>query len=230
MSQKKRGIETLKKLSKCEDFNKHIYETIKPYTGKKVLEVGAGIGNITRFLINEKEISVCDIDKNAIKILEEKFHSNISIIEWDIEKEPDDELKARFDSVVCLNVLEHIEDDEKALLNLKETLCGDGNLIILVPAHKFLYSPLDENLGHFKRYSKKELKELLEKTGLKIEKIFYFNFLGLFGWLLTGKIFRKGDLPSSQLGIYNILSKIFIPLEKKLPLPTGLSIIAIARK
>jgi SAM-dependent methyltransferase len=133
------------------------------------------------------------------------------------------------DSVICFNVLEHIEQDEKALKNIFLLLEPKGRLLLLVPSHPWHYGGLDQHLGHHRRYGKKELKNKLEATGFKVIFLQYFNLIGILGWFLNSKILKRKRLPSFQLRIYNLLVPLF-KLEKILPLPFGTSLLVVAEK
>jgi SAM-dependent methyltransferase len=133
------------------------------------------------------------------------------------------------DSVICFNVLEHINEDEKALKNIFNLLEPGGRLLLFAPSHSWLYGTLDQHLGHYRRYGKKELKNRLETIGFKVVVLRYFNRIGIWGWFLNSKILRRKRLSSFQLRVYNLLVPLF-KLEKFLPLPFGTSLIAVAEK
>jgi hypothetical protein len=132
--------------------------------------------------------------------------------------------------VVCLNVLEHIEDDHRALVNARALLePAGGRLILLVPAHARLFSPLDEKMGHFRRYGRADLSASLERAGFEVESVRWFNMLGMLGWWLNGRVLRRDRLPTRQLALYNLLSRYWLAAEKRSRLPVGLSLLAVAR-
>ena len=120
-------------------------------------------------------------------------------------------------------------DDRAALSRLREALSPSGSLVLLVPAHPSLFSPLDEAVGHYRRYSRAELERALADTGFRIERLFPFNFWGLFGWWLNGVLLRRSRLPGAQLSLFGQLSGGLTLLERLLGPPIGLSWIAIAR-
>jgi SAM-dependent methyltransferase len=133
------------------------------------------------------------------------------------------------DSVICFNVLEHIEQDEKALRNIFGVLEPKGRLLLLVPSHPWLYGTLDHYLGHHRRYGKKELRNKLETIGFKIIFLKDFNRIGMLGWFLNSKILKTKRLPSFQLRIYNLLVPLF-KLEEFFPLPFGTSLLGVVEK
>lgn len=225
--------ETLSKMNALERFNRHLYETILPYCGERILEVGAGTGNITRFLLLRADVTATDINAASVARLREEMgmRDGFEAFVWDISRPPPPELLGkRYDTVVCLNVLEHVEDHENALRNMRDCLLStNGRLVLLVPAYKVLFSTLDRALGHHRRYDRTELERLLNENGFIVERILPFNFLGLFGWAINGKVLQRDRLPIGQLGIYELTAPIALPIERRTRPPIGLSLIAIAR-
>ncbi len=225
--------ETLTKMNALERFNRHLYETIAPYCGDRILEVGSGTGNITQFLLQRAAVTATDIHADALSRLDDQFsaYDGFSVRTWDVSRPlPDDLVFDNFDTVVCLNVLEHVEDDVAALKNMRPALqFSGGRLVLLVPAGPALYSPLDEGLGHFRRYEADGLKTLLESTGYEIETSMSFNALGMLGWFVNGRVLKRNRLPVGQLAIYEHLAPLALPIERRLALPFGLSLVIIAR-
>ena len=135
----------------------------------------------------------------------------------------------RIDTVVCLNVLEHIEDDRATLADMYDLLQPGGRLVLLVPAFARLYGTLDEHLRHFRRYEKDELEGKVREAGFVLENLMYLNRPGIFGWWLNGKLLRRRVLPRSQLLAFKLLMPL-LEREKERPPSTGLSLVAIGRK
>jgi hypothetical protein len=125
--------------------------------------------------------------------------------------------------------LEHIEDEHGALANARRILdASRGRLILLVPAHPALYGPLDEKLGHFRRYTRRALKDALTRAGFRIESMQWLNMLGMPGWWLNARVLRRDRLPSFQMAAYNVLSRVILPIENWIGPPVGLSLVAVA--
>src|SRR6185437_5122059 len=137
--------------------------------------------------------------------------------------------EAPIDTILMMNVLEHIEDDSQALAHLRTLLPPGGKLVIVVPAHQLLYSKMDANIDHFRRYAKKGLVELLEKNGYAIRQAKYANWLGAVGWFVNGRIFRRKLIPSRQLRLFDFLI-FLLRIEKYVPPPFGLSLFVVAEK
>ena len=225
--------ETLSKMNSLERFNRHVFGTIAPFLGSAILEVGAGTGNITRFLMSKADVTATDRNPASIELLGEQFaeHDGFKARLWDMVQDPPaDLIEAGYDTVVCLNVLEHVEDHDAALRNMQAILRkSGGRLILLVPAYEALFSGLDRSLGHHRRYELGDLLGRVEAAGFDVEKHFRFNLVGLLGWALNGRVLGRNRLPSGQLGAYELIAPLTLPIEKRLNLPVGLSLIVVAR-
>jgi len=226
------GLTTLEALTEAKNYNRWIASNFYPYIKAPLLEFGAGIGNISELLSSYTPLCLTDTDERLLAHLKHKFsHINdVSVDFLDIIQPPPDHLVESFQSVIGINVLEHIEDDEKALSHLGSLLRPSGRLLLLVPSKKWAYTDLDRQLGHFRRYEKKELAVKLVKASFRIEKLYFFNVVGLMGWIIRDKIQRSEGLKPSQISIFESLVPILKPIESKVRLPLGISLIAIAQK
>jgi 2-polyprenyl-3-methyl-5-hydroxy-6-metoxy-1,4-benzoquinol methylase len=227
------GLVTLNVIEKANRFNEWMYNAISPDCKGRILEIGSGIGNISKFFINDnKKIVLSDLRNNYCELLKEKFKNPILKIDlvnpnFDVEYKS---LFQTFDSVFALNVIEHIENDILAINNCKKLLKEGGNLIILVPAYQWLFNNFDNELEHFRRYSRKGIKNIIKKNNLKVEKLFFFNVIGIFGWFLSGKILKKKTIPEGQMNLFNFLVPVFKLADKIVFRKIGLSVICIAKK
>jgi glycosyltransferase involved in cell wall biosynthesis len=224
--------QTLQKMKKLHRYNQWIFFKFRPFLGKRVLEIGSGIGNITKFLLDRDLVIATDVESNYLTLLKNTFgnYKKFRIESFDISgAELGCFQSDHLDSVVCFNVLEHIEQDENVLKNIFNLLEHGGRLLLLVPCHSWLYGSLDQHLGHCRRYGKKELKYKLETIGFKVVFLEYFNRIGILGWFLNSKILRRKRLPPFQLRIYNLCVPLF-KLEKFFPLPFGTSLLAVGEK
>jgi glycosyltransferase involved in cell wall biosynthesis len=224
--------QTLQKMKRLRRYNQWIFSQFRPFLGKRVLEIGSGIGNITKFLLDRELVIATDVEPKYLTFLKETFgkYKKFRVEGFDISGSEMERYRSyHIDSVICFNVLEHIEQDEKALKNIFNLLEPGGRLLLLTPSHSWLHGTLDRHLGHYRRYGKKELKNKLETIGFKVVFLRYFNRIGMMGWFLNSKILRRKRLPSFQLRIYNLLVPLF-KLEKFLPLPFGTSLLVVAEK
>jgi glycosyltransferase involved in cell wall biosynthesis/protein-L-isoaspartate O-methyltransferase len=226
------GYVTLERMGKLSRYNDWIWQSIAPYVGNRVLEVGAGIGNMTRVLYGRDLIVATDLELPYLHILRNRFARNPTIEVERLDLNSDDCLALKrheFDTVVCLNVLEHIEDHEGALQRLYEVLMPGGRLALFVPADQKLFGTMDTQVGHFRRYSREELQSLLEGAGFVTEKITYQNIFGRFGWWLNGRVLKRAHLPSGQSRLFDFFVPMLRKLEPENP-SRGLSLIAVATK
>ena len=227
------GIETLEAIANADKFNEWMFETIRPYCKGKILEVGSGIGNISEFFINNKyDIVLSDVRDNYCDILSQKFNNSVVLLDL-----VDDDFDTRYkdilgtcDTVFALNVVEHIKDDGLAIRNCKKLLRTDGNLVILVPSYQLLYNRFDEELEHYRRYNRTGLNALITNSDLKLIHSQYFNFAGIFGWILSGSILKKKTIPAGQMRLYNYLVPIFKIVDKIMFNRMGLSVISVGKK
>jgi glycosyltransferase involved in cell wall biosynthesis len=224
--------QTLQRMKKLHRYNQWIFSKFQPYLGRRVLETGSGIGNITKFLLDRDLIIATDVETKYLTLLKNTFgkYKKFMIEQLDISKTEVKRYQSyHIDSVICFNVLEHIEQDEKPLKKIFELLEPGGRLLLLVPSHPWLYGSLDEHLGHQRRYGKKELRNKLETAGFRVIFLKHFNRIGILGWFLDSRILRRKRLPLFQLRIYNLFVPLF-KLEKFFPLPFGTSLLAVAEK
>jgi SAM-dependent methyltransferase len=224
---------TLYLLEEAVAYHRWIFEKIRPWLGKSILEVGCGIGNITGLLLNHGRVIAADMNEDYLRIIKEKFrsHSNLKeVLLWDIQMKPPKELSTVIDTIVCSNVLEHVEDDDSVLKNFYQLLPAGGRLVVLVPALNILYNVLDQELGHFRRYSRKELLKKLTLNGFNVRYLKFFNFFGIFGWFVNGVLLRRRFLSKRQVRIFNKMVPFFNQLEKVIPSFVGQSLIAIGEK
>jgi glycosyltransferase involved in cell wall biosynthesis len=224
--------QTLRRMSKLQRYNQWIFSKFHPFLGRRVLEIGSGVGNITKFLLDRDLVIATDVESQYLNLLKNNFekYKKFSVEHLDISGTEMERYRSyHIDSVICFNVLEHIEQDEKALRNIFGVLEPKGRLLLLVPSHPWLYGTLDHYLGHHRRYGKKELRNKLETIGFKIIFLKDFNRIGMLGWFLNSKILKTKRLPSFQLRIYNLLVPLF-KLEEFFPLPFGTSLLGVVEK
>lgn len=227
------GQTTLEAIDKADNFNEWMYQTIKPYCTGKVLEIGSGIGNISRYFLRDQfDITFSDIRTSYCEVLIQKFPAS-KIVELDLVDADFDNkfasLLGTFDTVYALNVVEHIKDDNLAIQNAKKLLKDGGNIIILVPAYQSLYNRFDVVLEHYRRYTSGTLNTLIGKH-FKIIHSQYFNFIGIFGWFFSGSILKKKTVPAGQMTLFNKLVAIFKLADKILLNKAGLSVISVGKK
>lgn len=232
------GLETLERFANAPAFNQWLYSSISRHCSGRILEIGSGIGNISGLLLKDHtQVTLSDLRQVYCDKLQERFGKDTHFegaVQMDIAEEAFEEkhasLLGSFDTVIALNVVEHIRNDVKAINNCKQLLKPGGKLIILVPAYQWLFNAFDVELGHFKRYTLKELGTMLTTAGLELAHTRYFNLAGIPGWWLTGSVMKKKVIPGGQLKIFNLLVPIFRLIDKVVLRKAGLSAIAVGIK
>ena len=230
---KYKGIGTLEVLTEAKNYNKWIVDVMIPHISSPALEIGAGIGNLTEHFLQTKTLYVTDKDMGLIRYLKKRFtkKKNIFINLLDITKPIPKEFKAFFPSVYAINVLEHIDDDKKALLNIYKMLKKNGKLVLLVPAKKFAYTKLDSELGHFRRYEKMELARKLRECGYQVDTMNFFNIVGLLSWYIRDKVKRGNiNLKPYHITLFDSFVPLFRMIESFIKIPVGISLIVVAKK
>jgi SAM-dependent methyltransferase len=216
------------------EYNHWIFNQLRPYVEGKVLEVGSGTGNITQFLSMHasRVVGVEPIDSFAARFRERLSHmSHVSCVEGYLHDMPAPVSAAsRFDTVVSCNVLEHIEDHVRAVRDMAGQLRDGGRVVLFVPAGPLAFGKLDRELGHFRRYTLRSLRQTMETAGLTWEHGHYSNAVGLLGWWFNSVVLRREQVPAKQASIFNQLVPMLSAIERLLPLPCGQSVLGVARK
>ena len=226
------GSHILHSLERAQSFNKWMADAILPAVGARVLEIGAGIGNITTWLLPRDTYLASDINPQYLDYLKNLALGKPYLQVDRIDLEDAACFASRqglFDTVVCLNVLEHVREPRAALANMVSALAPGGRLILYVPQGQDLYSSLDEVLGHRCRYSREMLQDELTGAGLEIEEMRDFNRLAVPGWFLNGRILKRRHFSRLQLKVFNSAVPLVRFLEPIVPW-RGLGLIAIAAK
>jgi glycosyltransferase involved in cell wall biosynthesis len=226
------GSHILHSLERAQRFNRWMADTISPHVGARVLEIGAGIGNITSWLLPRDLYVASDINPQYLAYLSNMALGKpyLSVDRIDLEDAACFERwHGRFDTVVCLNVLEHVRDPLTALANMRSALAPGGRLILYVPQGPGLYSSLDEVLGHRCRYRRDMLAGELAQAGFTVESVRDFNRVSVPGWWWNGKVRKKREFGKVQLKVFNMLVPVLRRLDRLIPV-SGLGLIAVARR
>ena len=226
------GQETLRRMSALERYNEWVFQTIRPWIGRRVLEVGSGIGNFSHYFLDREQLILTDIREDYLTRLKERYGAlaHVAVERYDLEVSGGHLSEYGADTVISLNVLEHIDDDRRALAEAYSLLAPGGRIVLQLPAHKVLYGALDINLDHFRRYTVRDIRQKLSSCGFEIEHMRRFNMFGALGWLFASRVLRRRILPEGQLGLFNLLAPVFMAIERIVPVPIGLSLLVVARK
>jgi len=229
------GHRTLDSIAPLQKYHRFLWDGVADAAGERVIEFGAGIGNITQFLLRKDQVWVTDVGEDYLRGLRTRYEGrpNIEILPLDLAHPlgpgNGDAAAGQADTAVAFNVLEHIEDDLAALRTIRATLQPGGRLLLLVPAHPFAYGALDRELDHFRRYTRAGLEEVVRQAAFEIESVSRLNAPGLLGWWLNGRILRRRHVPAFQAKVNNLLVPL-LRLERAVGLPFGLSLVVVARR
>ncbi len=227
------GPEILDTLSSANRFNLWMADTIRPYVGTRVLEIGAGMGNLSRCLAPRRQLYVAsDIDGEHLARLRTRLahRPNFRALECDLSRASDfASVRGCVDTIVCLNVLEHVEDDASGLRNMFDTLEPGGRAIVLVPEGMSVYGELDRVLGHHRRYSADELMAKTRAAGFEVEHLLPFNRVTRPGWYWNGRILKRRRFSRFQLAVFDALVPLWRRIDALIPW-RPVSLIVVARK
>jgi 2-polyprenyl-3-methyl-5-hydroxy-6-metoxy-1,4-benzoquinol methylase len=224
------GARILMTIERAHNFNRWMADAIRPQVGAYVLEIGAGIGNITVHLIPRDRYVASDVDPAYLDYLRSFARSRpyMDVQAIDVEDEGAfRRLAGRFDTVICLNVLEHVKDPIGALRNMRRALEPGGRLILYVPQGRWLYSSLDRVLGHRCRYTPEALTQELVAAGFVVERLVPFNRAGMPGWYLNGRLLGHTRFSRVQMKLFNYAVPLARVFDRFLPWP-ALGLIAVA--
>jgi glycosyltransferase involved in cell wall biosynthesis/phospholipid N-methyltransferase len=223
------GSHTLNRLSRAPRFNAWMGDVVRPHCGQRVLEIGSGMGNLTRELIPRELYFASDINPVCLDSLKRLTHDRpyLHVTLTDVTKaETFPQVPGGFDTVVCLNAIEHIDDDRGALENIRRVLAANGRAVILVPHGPQIHGTLDEALGHRRRYTLESLQRLADQAGFSVRQTILFNRTGWPAWWLNGKVLKRKTFGLGQIVALNTLTPVFRRVDERLPFPP-LSLIAI---
>ena len=212
---------------------------VKPELGRRVVEVGCGAGNFTGMLLDREAVFALDVDPECIERIGQRFRDRGNLrtavcnaSELLVEQMPLDEVRQfQPDSLVCLNVLEQIQDDRGALCGMASILPRGGVIVLIVPAFEWLYGPIDRNLGHHRRYSRASIRKLSRDCGLEIKTLRYMNCAGFFGWWWNARVFKREAQSERQIAFFD---RFMVPMVSRIEAgmrpPFGQSLFVVLQK
>jgi len=233
------GRETMSSgLEAATNYHRWNYEWIAPYVRGRILDIGGGTGNHIAFLRRAEVVSI-DLSPESVRELRARHRDlpNWSFEVGDITHPAivDRLGRASFDTVLSCNVFEHIPADELAFAHAGRLLRPGGHLVLLLPAHAWLYGSMDRLAGHFRRYSIDDARRKLEAAGFAPVALRYVNAVGALGWFVNNRLISHRDLSSGAInGQIRVFDRLLIPVLKRIEgarsMPFGQSLVCAGRK
>lgn len=210
-----------------------LFEEIQPHLGQRVLEIGCGLGNFARHLVDRQLYVGTETEPSAIAEVERAF-AGAPTMRFHVADATApgfrDFGRLGLDTVFSLNVFEHIEDDQAAFDNAFHVLQPGGRLILIVPAHAWLYGSIDRAIGHYRRYDRRLMSQRLEASGFRPIAMKYLNAAGALGWFVNGRLRAQDTPPAGQLRLFNRVVPVLKAIERTVPPPVGISILAVGER
>jgi SAM-dependent methyltransferase len=224
------GKQTLELLRDARRYNQWLFDRVRPALGQRVLEIGCGTGTLTGYLVDRELLVTVDVVEDYVRVVRERFQDrpNVHVRLLDLTESLDDLPQFNFDSALSVNVFEHIQEDVKAMHAVHQLLRPGGTLTLLVPSHPWLMGPFDRAIGHYRRYTKRALREKLEAAGFVVENLRRGNPVGAAGWCINTVVLRRRALGGTRL--YDRLVPLLATVDRWVEPPIGLSIVAVGRK
>jgi len=218
-------------LAEAKHYYRWIIDQFRPHLGRRVIEIGAGIGTFASALLDQTTVSelvLYEPASNNLPALSARFAGDrrVTVVCGYFG----DEAVAPADAIVAVNVLEHIEDDVGVLTTAGATLNTGGALLVFVPALPAIYGTLDVAFGHYRRYTKRSLEAALRAAGFRSVRLRYANLLGVVLWFVAGRVLRRRTLGRAGVALYDRWVVPWIArVEKRWEPPVGQSILAVAK-
>lgn len=223
----------LEDMSSAVNYYDWILEKFRPYVGKRIVEVGAGSGTVSKKLIEkfnpESFVGIEPSPEVHARLAQNlKDYSNTKTIGNFLPKVKDQ--LDRPDTFFYINVMEHVERDQEEVQTVFDTLPSGGHMLVFVPALQAIYGEFDRKVGHYRRYHKGQLKKLFDNVGFEIRELHYVDMLGIIPWFILFKVLKKEDL-GGNAGLYDKLAMPIISrLENIVHPPIGKNLFLVARK
>lgn len=222
-------------MSRAQNYFAWLHSLVEPHLGRRVLEVGSGLGNFTQLLLDRDLVVGIDSEPDCVASRSRRFagHTNVVSLQQDVLAPGFLDLGRVYepDSIACLNVLEHVPDDAAALRSMHAVLPAGGRAVLIVPAFDALYGPTDRNLGHYRRYTKQSFAAIARGAGFAVDRLRYFNVCGFVAWWFNARVLRLGENSAGQIAVFDaLIAPIFSKLERLTDPPAGQSLLAVLHK
>lgn len=231
-------LQALERMRSLDTYYRWTCELIRPYIGRRIVDAGCGVGNFTELLAEVADLVLAvDLSPQNLLVLRERFRDSkvVEVVQVDLEKDITPLAARSIDTIVCLDTLEHVEDDVQLLRQFRKIVQPGGHLLLKVPAGMWLYGSIDRASGHYRRYSVRELREKGIAAGWEPVRAFYMNIFGVMPYWLKSRVLKRSanfsrTFPPGQFGLIRRLIPVMRVLDRLVGPPVGLSAILIARR
>ena len=230
----------LEAMSWAINYHRWILTVFMPYLGQNIVEVGAGVGSFSELLLSEHNFQTLSLIEPSEELYEgltnhmRELGTNTKVDLYHgsfLDAAPLIKSQRAVDSVIYINVLEHIAEDERELEVIRDTLSQGGHVFVFVPALRWLYGTFDEQVGHVRRYTKTELEEKLKRGGFRIVRASYFDFAGIAPWWVKYRLLKSSRMERGAVRFYDqFIVPVVRRIESLAPPPIGKNVIVIAQK
>jgi SAM-dependent methyltransferase len=222
--------DALEELEEAKNYSAWILDLISPHISGRILEVGAGSGTYSAYFADHGHLTALEPSPTRSAALRERMkdYPNVVVVTAQLNGAA---APGSYDTVVLLNVLEHIPDDHQALGDIYESLAPGGKMVLWVPAFEALYGKFDLRIGHYRRYRRNELLALVHNVGFQQVTAKYTNMPGFFAWWLVVRVLRRAPTTGRLATTYD---RYFIPVirrvERVVRPPIGQSLLVVAQR
>jgi SAM-dependent methyltransferase len=223
-------------MSTADRYARYLYDCVRRWLNSPILEIGSGFGTYTQYLLRHGQVICADIDAACLERARCRYAGQ-DVLTTQVDLNSAEQVRAlgryRFHSAFTTNVFEHIEKDGEALRAVRSAIAARGTLCLVVPSHPRLYGYMDEQAGHFRRYTRRSVSRTLAAAGWRVQRTFYVNALGGLGWWFNHRFLRPKSIDSpavnNQLLLYD---RLLVPVARLTDWMWrrvfGLSVVAIA--
>lgn len=231
-------LDALERMRALSPYYRWTRSLFAPWLGRRILDAGCGVGNFVEQVADDAELVLAvDLSPMNIDVLNRRFahKNNVEVWQVDLDEQAAAVAAKNIDTIVCLDVLEHVERDEVLLERFHQIVRPGGHLLVKVPACPWLYGSVDIASEHYRRYTPSELRRKAESAGWEVLKVKYMNVFGVLPYWLKSRVLKKPSTFSRtfkpwQLKAMRAVMPIMQTLDGLVGPPVGQSAILVARK
>ena len=226
------GARTLEALEEAVDYNRWVADIIRPYLGSTNLELGAGQGTISNFILDSHKVILTELAPDGLAHLKKRYADNENVLSYQSDFV---QVTEKLDCIYSSNVIEHIEDDLSIISHADKVLNRGGTFFAFVPAGRWLFSEFDKVVGHFRRYDRSDVLRIqnhinVNNLDLEIERFEYSNPIGALGWYIKLVLMGVVEVNKKDALLFNKLVPFIKWLDFFFKFLFGQSAILVIRK